>query len=79
MESFGERLKRLRSRKVWTQVELAEKSRLPVITISRLENGYNNGSPRQSTVERLSSALGVSRTYLLFGEDEESRHPDESE
>jgi transcriptional regulator with XRE-family HTH domain len=69
MESFGERLRRLRLGEVWTQEDLAGHSGVPVVTISRLETGWEGQSPRPSTVKRLANALGVSARYLMFGED----------
>jgi len=70
MELVGQRVKRLRDRRVWTQEQLAEKSGVPVVTISRLETGWGSITPRQSTVVKLAEALDVTPTYLMFGEDD---------
>jgi transcriptional regulator with XRE-family HTH domain len=68
-EPMSKRLRVLRLSHVWTQEDLGEKSSVPVVTISRLENDHNAGMPRQSTVRKLAAALGVSPAYLLFGEE----------
>lgn len=68
-EPMAKRLRALRLSHVWTQEDLGEKSGVPVVTISRLENDHNVGLPRQSTVKKLALALGVSPAYLLFGEE----------
>lgn len=67
-ESLGSRLRRLREWQVWTQEELSLRSGVPVVTISRLENDYNAGNPRPSTIGKLAGALNVTPTYLLFGD-----------
>jgi transcriptional regulator with XRE-family HTH domain len=56
-------------RRVLTQEQLAAASGVPVVTISRLENSYQNRTPRQGTVQRLAAALDVSPAWLLYGED----------
>jgi transcriptional regulator with XRE-family HTH domain len=69
METFAERLRVARMRRVLTQEQLAAASGVPVVTISRLENSYQNRTPRQGTVQRLAAALDVSPAWLLYGED----------
>ena len=71
MATIGERLRRARNRKVWTQEDLARESGVPVVTISRVENGRQEGQPRPSTIRRLAVPLGVEPGWLLFGEEEE--------
>lgn len=71
METVGQRLKRLRDRQVWTQDDLAARSGVPVVTISRIETGWSSSTPRQSTVAKLAEALGVTPTFLMFGEDDQ--------
>ena len=70
MSDIGDRLREARLRKVWTQVELAEESGVPVVTISRIENGNVSGAPRQSTVRKLTDALDIDGAWLLFGDAE---------
>ena len=72
MTTLARQLKALRDQQVWTQEELAERSGVPVVTISRIENGYNKGTPRQSTIAKLAKALDVTPTFLMFGEEVES-------
>jgi transcriptional regulator with XRE-family HTH domain len=57
--SFGILLKRTRSEANLTQEELAERSRVPVRTISDLDRGINR-TGRSDTVQRLANALGLS-------------------
>ena len=66
MQTIGARLKHARLRKVWTQEDLAQESGLPVVTISRIENGHSRNT-RQSTVRKLAGALGVEPAWLMFG------------
>lgn len=68
MEGTGARLREARLRKVWTQVELSAESGVPIVTISRIENGHVEGAPRQSTLRKLAGALDVEPAWLLFGE-----------
>lgn len=70
MVGVGERLRVARLRRVWTQAELARESGVPIVTISRIENGHHQGLPRQSTVRKLAATLGVDAAWLLLGEDE---------
>ena len=70
MDTIGERLRRARDRRDWTQEELARRSGVPVVTISRIENDRYGERPRQSTIRRLAEALGVDPAWLLFGDGE---------
>jgi transcriptional regulator with XRE-family HTH domain len=63
MSTFGERLKRLREERGWTQQELADRSRVPYITIYRCERGQHQ-EPRVSVAAKLARALGVSLDVL---------------
>src|SRR5688500_5010113 len=65
--TIGERLRQVRNRKVWTQEDLARESGVPVVTISRIENGRHEGQPRQSTIRRLAAPLGVEPAWLVYG------------
>jgi transcriptional regulator with XRE-family HTH domain len=59
----GEKLKRLRLGKAWTQVELAEKASVSPSTIVLIEK--DETSPHASTRRKLSKALGVDPRELL--------------
>lgn len=67
MNELGARLKEARLRRVLTQSDLAAASGVPVVTISRIENGHVAESPRQSTVRKLAGALDIEPEWLLFG------------
>jgi transcriptional regulator with XRE-family HTH domain len=53
----AERLRRAREARGWSQARLASETGVGVATISRAENGWFE--PRQETVRRLATALGV--------------------
>lgn len=57
------RLKDLRESVSLTQGELAARSGLSEVTISRLERGRN--APRESTIQKLAAALGVPARELF--------------
>ncbi len=63
MLSFGDRLKRLREARGWSQQELADRAQVPYITIYRCERGLHQ-EPRVSVAARLARALGVSLDVL---------------
>lgn len=69
MDGIGQRLLLARNRKVWTQADLARESGVPIITLSRIENGHHQGTPRQSTIRKLAAALNVDPAWLLLGEE----------
>ena len=69
MATIGERMRSARNRRVWTQEDLAKESGVPVVTISRIENGRHGDQPRPTTVRRLAAALGVESAWLLYGND----------
>jgi len=60
---LGERIRQLRRQAGLTQKELAERSGIGRVTLSRLESGDH--SPRYRTLVALAEALGVSVTDLL--------------
>ncbi len=62
--ALAQNVKRLRSQRGWTQRELARRSRVSRITISRIEN-ENEPAPRVETLERLAEAFGVSLAELF--------------
>jgi transcriptional regulator with XRE-family HTH domain len=60
---IGEKIVALRESKGWSQETLANKAGTSVKTISRLENGGNEG--RGGTMQKLAEALGVDLAELL--------------
>jgi transcriptional regulator with XRE-family HTH domain len=70
METLGNRLRTARNRRLMTQRELAEATGVMEATISRIENDRFTRRPLRSTLEALASALAVSVSWLVFGEDE---------
>ena len=60
---IGDNLKEMRTRRLLTQVQLAEKSGVNQVTIARIER--NQVDPRFSTMRRLAKALDVDPTELL--------------
>ena len=69
MQTVATRLKGARLRRVLSQEDLAAAAGVPVVTISRIENGH--AQPRPSTVRKLAGALNVEPGWLLFGEDQD--------
>jgi transcriptional regulator with XRE-family HTH domain len=63
MSLFGERLRRLREKRGWTQQELAVRAKVPYETIYRVERGTHK-EPRVSIAASLARALGVSLDVL---------------
>lgn len=61
-ETVGDRIKRLRNEKRWTQTDLASKSGVSYATISRLERGEatKSGRHNRATLVALAAALGAS-------------------
>jgi transcriptional regulator with XRE-family HTH domain len=72
MQTFGERLKRIRTAKGWTQQDLAMESGVPYETIYRVERGTHQ-EPRVSVAAKLARTLGVSLD-VLAGVYEEAEH-----
>ena len=60
---IGDNLKEVRTRRLLTQVQLAEKSGVNQVTIARIER--NQVDPRFSTMRRLARALDIDPTELL--------------
>jgi transcriptional regulator with XRE-family HTH domain len=60
---IGDNLKEVRTRRLLTQVQLAEQSGVNQVTIARIER--NRVDPRFSTMRRLAKALDVDPTELL--------------
>ncbi len=65
---IGENLKRLRTLRALTQVELAEKARVTPATVVRIER--NQAEPHMSTLRKLAAALGVDPAELVRGADD---------
>jgi len=68
--SIGENLKRLRRDKQWTQGELAEKCKIRLGQISKIER--NDTDPKLSTIYSLINALECSPNALLSDITQES-------
>jgi transcriptional regulator with XRE-family HTH domain len=61
--AFGERVKKLRLRREWTQERLAEEADLNSVQVSHIERGANE--PKLTTIIRLARALGVKAGKLI--------------
>jgi len=62
-KKLGENLKKIRTEKDITQVEIAKKLNVNRSFVSNIENGKTN--PTLSTITNLAKALGVSTNELL--------------
>ncbi len=71
MQTIATRLRGVRQRRVWSQEDLAAAAGVPVVTISRIENGH--AQPRPSTIRKLAGALNVDPGWLLFGDEQGSK------
>ncbi len=71
MTTIGERLRRARERRVWSQADLAREAGVTKLAILRIENGQ--AQPRPSTLRALAAALGVEPAWLRYGEQEEGQ------
>ena len=69
VQTMGQRLAQARKRQVLSQEELATAAGVPVVTISRIENGHTE-APRPVTIRKLAAALDVAPAWLLFGDEE---------
>jgi transcriptional regulator with XRE-family HTH domain len=68
---IGERIKRQRLRRGYTQTELAERSGVKQSLISRLEGGTRD-NPSADVLRRLATTLGCTTDYLVgMHEDEQ--------
>jgi transcriptional regulator with XRE-family HTH domain len=63
----GEKVKRLRRGKAWTQVQLADKAGVSQSTIAQIESGVRP-NPHPGTLGKLADALGVEPADLLVDE-----------
>ena len=62
--NIGTAIKSLRKEKRLGQKDLAEKCKLSVNALSQIET--NSSFPHKATIEKISEALGVPVSYLLF-------------
>jgi transcriptional regulator with XRE-family HTH domain len=62
-QRFGERVKKLRTQRKMSQLELSQKAQLDLTTINEIENG--NREPMLRTIWRVSNALNVSLSKLF--------------
>lgn len=67
MSTVGQRLREGREGRFMTQEQLAEKSGVPVVTISRIENNRQATRPRLRTIQRLAEALEADPAWIMFG------------
>ncbi|MDA1029028.1 MAG: helix-turn-helix transcriptional regulator [Bacteroidetes bacterium] len=63
---LGERIKSVRKKRGWTQMELGVKTGLDQAAVSRLERGVHY--PRIETLERTAAIFSIPVTELIFGE-----------
>jgi transcriptional regulator with XRE-family HTH domain len=68
MRIDGEKLRRLRERRLWLIGDLAEKSGVHRNLISTYENGKSGAHP--DTIRKLARALGVEPQELVQGGDD---------
>jgi transcriptional regulator with XRE-family HTH domain len=61
--TVGQRIRRLREQRGWTQQELADKVGVRYETINRLENQHSE-EPRLSVARHLAKVFGVTLDYL---------------
>jgi transcriptional regulator with XRE-family HTH domain len=62
-DNFAARLKEVRERRQWTQIELGIRSGMPGTSIAHMESGTRK--PSFETLRRLATALEVTTDYLL--------------
>ena len=72
-QEIGDRLQEARRRRALTQAELETASGVRRLTISRIERGQFEETPRPQTVRRLCEALGIEPGWLLYGDGEEGK------
>lgn len=70
METLSTRLEAARRQALLTQLELANRAGVSLITVTRLENAKGEANPRPDTVRRLAKALDIDPAWLLFGDEE---------
>lgn len=64
-KQFGQRVKRLRIKHKWEQIDLAVHSGLGRVFITNLENGKHE--PKLGTIKKLARAFGITASQLIKG------------
>ena len=72
---FGQRVKKLRDERGWTQQELADRAGLTNDTISNYERGKRGALPPLRTVQAIARAFEVPLSDLLDDEQEVAATP----
>lgn len=69
METIGERVKRLREQRGWTQAQLTAKMGAnSATTLSRIENGVTK-EMRMPMAQKLAEIFGVTPEYIMYREN----------
>lgn len=69
VETIGERVKRLREQRGWTQAQLTAKMGAnSATTLSRIENGVTK-EMRMPMAQKLAEIFGVTPEYIMYGEN----------
>lgn len=77
METIGQRVKRLRESRGWTQAQMMEKMDVSsATTISRIENGVTKDM-RMPMAKKLADIFSVTPEYIMYGEDINKLYPTE--
>lgn len=71
MKSLGNKILELRKSKGLTQEQLAERSKVNLRTIQRIENGENE--PRGNTLHLICNALEVNNDYFISNDTDQSK------
>ena len=66
METFGQKVKRLRKAKRITQLELAERIGVDFTYVSKIENDRTMRSPAESTIRKIAEVLGTDSEGLIL-------------
>jgi transcriptional regulator with XRE-family HTH domain len=64
-KQFGERIRRLRTKRNWKLVELSVEAGLGRVFLSNLENGKHE--PKLGTIKKLANAFGITISQLMRG------------
>lgn len=66
METFGQKIRRLRKSKRITQAELADSIGVDFTYISKIENGKSTRSPAEATIRKLAMFLETDAEELIL-------------
>lgn len=66
METFGQKIKRLRKAKRITQLELAERIGVDFTYVSKIENDRTMRSPAESTIRKIAEVLETDSEDLIL-------------